>query len=143
MEDTDYYEADMPTPNIASGYTSEGVAAAGGKLRRNNIYTRPARGSSAGGGYSTAADLLKFSLALRSDKLSLPAFRKGEAKSSGKGSMGAAGGANGINAVLEMNFDTGYAIVVMSNYDPPSAVRAGQQIGDWLKNMQPNENLDH
>ncbi len=143
MEDTDYYEADMPTPNIASGYTSEGVASAGGKLRRNNIYTRPARGSSAGGGYSTAADLLKFSLALQSEKLSLPAFRKGETKASSQGNMGVAGGANGINAVLEMNFATGFTIVVMSNYDPPSAGTVGQQIRAWIANSQPNGNPNH
>ncbi|HNS06306.1 MAG TPA: serine hydrolase domain-containing protein, partial [Candidatus Saccharicenans sp.] len=36
---------------------------------RNNIYTRPARGSAAGGGYATAEDLLKFARALYGCKL--------------------------------------------------------------------------
>src|SRR5262249_49934792 len=48
------------TPKVARGYTSE--RANGGE--RDNQFSRPARGSAAGGGYSTAADLLKFDKAL-------------------------------------------------------------------------------
>src|SRR6185436_9611032 len=138
MQNSEWYEADKPTVNVASGYTQQRAEA--GK-RRNNIYSRPARGTSAGGGYSTAEDLLKYSLALQSGKLRLPNFRESSAastqqpsgsKASGFGGLGIAGGAPGINAVLEANTGSGYTLVVMSNYDPPSAEQFAKQIRGWL-----------
>ncbi len=145
MENTDSYEADTPVQNLAIGYTREG---AGSRGRRNNFYTRPARGSSAGGGYSTAEDLLKFSIALEKDKLLSPEFTdwmfngKLPQKSSGKapndtnkkrGGFGFAGGAPGINATVEIDSDSGYTAIVMSNYDPPSAEKTARQIREWVK----------
>ena len=136
MENTDSYEADAVVQNLAIGYTREGAA---GRVRRNNFYTRPARGSSAGGGYSTAEDLLKFAIALSNNKLLSPEFTNwmftGQVspKASGRGGMGFAGGAPGINATVEIDADRGYTAVVMSNYDPPSAERVGKQIREWLK----------
>lgn len=47
MQSTDFYEADIPTANLATGYSRDDRDP--GAPRRNNIYTRPARGSSAGG----------------------------------------------------------------------------------------------
>lgn len=79
----------------------------------------PGRGSSAGGGYATAADLLRFAKALREDKL-LPkkwtdwVFRGDESRK-----LGVAGGSPGVNAVLLMG--SPYTLVVMSNLDPPAA----------------------
>jgi D-alanyl-D-alanine carboxypeptidase len=60
MTATDSYEADVPVANLAEGYTRnwDDVERTSGP-RRRNIYTRPARGSAAGGGYSTAPDLLR------------------------------------------------------------------------------------
>ena len=73
MENTDHLMADMPAENVASGYTRNWDGKEHpNEPRRNNIYTRPARGSSAGGGYSTADDLLKLVLALKADRLSAP-----------------------------------------------------------------------
>ena len=134
MQNTDSFEADLPTPNMASGYTREGFGWAGKKARGNNMYTRPAKGSSAGGGYATADDLLEFALALRSQKLKVPAFRVTDAgaKPTVAGSVGIAGGAPGINALLLADAVSGYTLVVMSNYDPPSAETAGKQIRGWL-----------
>jgi CubicO group peptidase (beta-lactamase class C family) len=140
MQDAGWYEGDNPTANMASGYTGEGVGA-----RRNNMYTRPARGSSAGGGYATAEDLLKFSIALQTDKLQLPNFREPsatgkqgspDAKPNSFSGVGIAGGADGINAVLEVNSASGYTLVVMSNYDPPSAEKVARQIRGWLAKVK-------
>jgi CubicO group peptidase (beta-lactamase class C family) len=140
MQNAEWYEGDKPTPNMAGGYTSEG-----GGSRRNNVYTRPARGSSAGGGYATAEDLLKFSIALQTGKLQLPNFRESTAtgkqgspgtKPKSFSGLGIAGGANGINAVLEVNSASGYTLVVMSNYDPPSAERVARQIRGWLAKVK-------
>lgn len=144
MRDTDWYEADLTTPNLASGYTSERTAGRAESTRRNNIYSRPARGSSAGGGYSTAPDLLKFATALQEGKLRVPDFRRAGnsgARTTGStgtafGGLGIAGGAPGINAVLEVGGEQGYTVVVMSNYDPPSAERVAKQIRGWTSKVK-------
>ena len=50
--------------------------------------------------------------------------------------LGIAGGARGINAILEVNGETGYTLVVMSNYDPPSASEVGKKIRGWLARIK-------
>jgi CubicO group peptidase (beta-lactamase class C family) len=142
MTNTDSYEADIPVPNLAAGYTRiwEGMARETGP-RRNNIYSRPARGSAAGGGYSTAEDLLRLANALASDKLLSPAYtewimtgvepsstRKLPPGPRTRGGLGFAGGAPGINALLEMDRETGYTVIVLGNYDPPAAVNVGKKV---------------
>lgn len=145
MHNTDWYESDVLTPNLASGYTREGMADREKNVRRNNIYTRPAKGSSAGGGYSTAEDMLKFVAALRDGRLSLANFRQpaatdqqksSEPKRAHFGGVGIAGGAPGINAALEANEASGYTIIVMSNYDPPSAEKVARQIRGWISGIK-------
>lgn len=128
MSDTGSYEMDKLPANTAFGYEL------GGEGRKRNDRTLPARGSSAGGGYSTAADLLKFANALKSKKLEIP-DDKGEFPAEFKGT-GIAGGSEGVNAVFITNGQTGYTIVVLSNYDPPSAEKPGMQVRDWLKQIK-------
>jgi D-alanyl-D-alanine carboxypeptidase len=154
MDNTDSYEADVPTPNLASGYTRRGPGGASGTARRNNLYSRPARGSSGGGGYSTAEDLLKFTLALHQRKLltpeytewiltgTLPARAAGagntnaaQGRQGDSGGLGIGGGAPGINAVVEMDLASGYTAIVLSNYDPPSAENVGRKIRGWLARL--------
>jgi hypothetical protein len=129
MADTDSYESERMPPNVASGYTNRG----GKGNRVNNIFTRPARGSAAGGGYSTAEDLLKFSVALKAGKLTIPDDNGQPRKDAG---WGIAGGADGINGVFMVNAQTGYTVIVLSNYDPPAAEQSGKQLRDWLKHIQ-------
>ena len=135
MQNTDFYEADVPTANLATGYSGNGGDSK--SPRRNNIYTRPVKGSSAGGGYSTASDLLKFANAIEARKVRVPVFEEGVPKSPNalfgimKG-VGAAGGAPGINAVLETALPGGYTIVVLSNYDPPAAEAVSEKIRAWM-----------
>jgi D-alanyl-D-alanine carboxypeptidase len=129
MTNTDSFEADKMPANSAEGYTKIN---SDGKWK-NNLSTRPARGSAAGGGYSTAEDLLKFSLALQSGKLIVP-DDNGQPQKEVR--MGIAGGADGINGILIVNGQTGYTIIVLSNYDPPSAERVGTQVRDWLKQVK-------
>jgi len=70
MNDTDAFELDHDTPNLAMGYTSEDE---NGRYvpgpRANNLFSHVVKGGPAGGGFSTAPDLLKFTNALVSDKL--------------------------------------------------------------------------
>ena len=134
MENTGFYEGDVPTQNLASGYTHLGSE---NGPRINNIYTRPAKGSSAGGGYSTAGELLKFANAVGAGKIKNPAFEQDAPKppnapfASIRG-IGIAGGAPGLNAVLETDLPGGYTVIVMSNYDPPSAEEVSRKIRGWL-----------
>jgi CubicO group peptidase (beta-lactamase class C family) len=132
MDDSDHLMADIPAKNVASGYTrSWDDKEHPDEPRRSNVYTRPARGSSAGGGYSTADDLLKLVLALRADKLSAP-----ESAAMFAGNMAFAGGAPGINAYVETVATTGCTIVVLANDDPPAAVKTGEKIGRLLKRLK-------
>ncbi len=128
MTNTDSFETDQTPPNTANGYFKQNQPA-----WTNNINTRPARGSSAGGGYSNANDLLKFSVALKSGKLTIP---DDEGKPRKDSNLGMAGGSIGINALFLMNKQSGYTIIVLSNYDPPSAERTGGQIRDWLRQIK-------
>ena len=129
-----HLEADVPAGDVASGYTLTGADGLGdsgpANARRNNIYTRPARGSSAGGGYSTVDDLLRLVSALRAGKLAAP-----EAEAKVRGSAALAGGAPGINAHLAVT-PGGYVVVVLSNYDPPAAQTVGRRIGELLARVR-------
>lgn len=133
MRSTGHVMADVPEENVASGYTRNwDDREHPGEPRRNNIYTRPCRGSSAGGGYSTAGDLLKLVLALREARLgAIPAAR--EVSDAG---IAVAGGAPGINAYLETRPAGGYTIIVLSNYDPPAAGKLGRAIGALIDRIK-------
>ncbi len=178
------------------------------KNRRRNIYTRPARGSAAGGGYATAEDLLRFARALYEGRLLNEAWtewvfsglepgpspakagseqtKAGNMESSGhtiadkqsgprparsdsdlslrlsttqdrisgtgkemygpqikpdrsRWNLAIAGGAPGINAVLEFEAATGYTIIVLSNYDPPAAMQISRLIRRHLRAVKTSQ----
>lgn len=124
MNNTAWYYSDEQTPNLAEGYTSEGVADG---MRVSNAHFRPARGSAAGGGYSTAEDLLRFVNAAA-------AGRFGAASDHARG-LGIAGGAPGINAALESDLKGGYTVIVLSNYDPPSAQSVARELRQMISRV--------
>lgn len=119
MSNTDAYEKDKEAPNRAMGYTRDGEK----ERWRSNYSFLPARGSSAGGGYSTVDDLLRFVNALGKGIVPAPDTEQG---------LGIAGGAPGMNAALEWERRPGYVIAVLSNLDPPAAERVARQIRAWL-----------
>jgi CubicO group peptidase (beta-lactamase class C family) len=119
MTDSEWIPKAAEAPNRALGYVREGGA------WKTNYETLPGKGSSAGGGYSTARDLLRSTIAL--DK-----GLYGPAGEEIRGGMGIAGGAPGINAALEWMPERGLTIVVMANLSPPAAMRVAQQIRAWL-----------
>jgi CubicO group peptidase (beta-lactamase class C family) len=139
MTDTDAYELDRETPNLAVGYTRIGTD---GKLHpgewRNNIFLHVIKGGPAGGGYSTAPDLARFGQALRGGKLlkaaSVETLTTEKIKSEGVPDegygygfgiskirehpiVGHGGGFPGISCSLDLFTDLGYTAVVLSNYD--------------------------
>lgn len=74
MRDTDCYDVDLAVPKLATGYSRE--RSADGVRWRANTFEHVIRGGPAGGGYSTARDLLAFAEALRAGKLVSPATRE-------------------------------------------------------------------
>lgn len=129
MTNTDSFETDKMPANTANGYFRENPKGDW----KNNINTRPFRGSSAGGGYSNAVDLLKFSIGLKGRKIFIPDSDGNPRKDAG---LGIAGGSVGINGILLVNPQSGYTVIVLSNYDPPSAEKMGTQIRDWIKQVK-------
>ena len=113
MTSTGYPRSDRPQPDIAQGYTRQG-----GELR-NNLAMHGVAGSAAGGGYSTALDLLTYVKALQAGKF--PGANTEPA---------IAGGAPGINALMEKRGE--WVVIVLANLDPPAATRPGIAIADAL-----------
>ena len=112
-----YHRASLPD-GAAIGYTRGG---SGDGPVGSNRDLLPGRGSSAGGGYSTAGDLLRFALA--AERGEVPGVR---------GGLGISGGAPGLNATLETGLPGGYHLVVLANMDPPVAEQIGGQVRQWL-----------
>ncbi|HJP86230.1 MAG TPA: serine hydrolase domain-containing protein, partial [Gemmatimonadaceae bacterium] len=122
MSRTASFAPDSLPPNTAIGYTRGDENAPASAPLHANTAELPGRGSSAGGGYSTAQDLIKFLKALREHRIAngLPA------------GLGIAGGAPGINAIVEGDLPGGYDLVVLTNLDPPAAMRIGRMTREWL-----------
>ncbi|MFT3897759.1 MAG: serine hydrolase domain-containing protein [Thermomonas sp.] len=131
MHDTGSLPEDVAVPDRAHAYTQKDgrwIDAAD---------TLPYRGTAAGGGYSTAGDLLKFARALRSGKLLPPAllaeatrkqtpwygygFMVGEHE--GVPGFGHGGGAEGMNGALEIFPAQDEIFVGLANVDPPEVER--------------------
>jgi D-alanyl-D-alanine carboxypeptidase len=132
MNDTASLNADSKEPRMAKGYTKP----EGSDKRKNNFDTLPGRGSSAGGGYSTVGDMLRFANAIGNGTLKAPESLQKEERSMiasmFRGGLGFAGGAPGINAIIESRLPGGYTLVVLSNYDPPSAIEISKQVRGFL-----------
>ena len=137
MINTDCYPMDSPVPNLAFGYTKYDYQDRRTDKWHNNLFKHSARGSAAGGGFSTVEDLLNFDIALRNHRLlneeyttivttgkeqmggpeMMYGYLFGVATEQGQRIIGHNGGAPGISAVLDMYFDSGYTVAIMSNYD--------------------------
>jgi D-alanyl-D-alanine carboxypeptidase len=147
---------DEAVPDLSVGYTKRLGKAKLGRARPGtanwvpNTGTLPYRGTSAGGGYSTAGDLRRFTQALLGHQLlrpestrllitgkvareQLPGARyaygfQDQRDPEGNGPVGHDGGAPGMNGALRIYPKSGYVVVVLANMDPPAAGR----IAGWL-----------
>lgn len=132
MKNSGSLPEDVAVPNRSRGYTrgKDGKPA-------DNAGTLPYRGSAAGGGYTTAADLIRFGGALRSGKLLSKAmlaratsrqrphgwygfgfFAGGEGPSR---NWGHGGGAPGMNAAFRVYPELDAVVVALANLDPLAA----------------------
>jgi CubicO group peptidase (beta-lactamase class C family) len=133
MPNSDSYDIDLVVPNLAIGYSRERTAS--GTRWRANTFEHVIRGGPAGGGYSTARDLLAFAEAMRKGRLVSPAtaerlwtakpalsspdygFGFGVGRDALGRTVGHSGGFSGISSVLDIYLDTGWTVVVLSNVD--------------------------
>jgi D-alanyl-D-alanine carboxypeptidase len=142
---------DEPVPDRSVGY----MRPPGTAERVPNTETLPYRGTSAGGGYSTAGDLERFAQALLGHRLLRPGFTQllitGKAEratdvrygygladrrdAEGYGWVGHSGGAPGMNGDLRIYPLSGYVTVVLANMDPPAA----QRVTAWLDARLPTQ----
>jgi len=128
------------------------MRAQGGGGWTPNTDTLPYRGTSAGGGYSTVGDLMKFADALMGHKLlnaentellikgkvdsgggRMYAYGFEDERNDGAGAVGHSGGAPGMNGDLRIYPQSGYVVAVLSNLDPPAA----QQVSTFVDTHLP------
>ncbi len=119
MTASGWYDKNTALPDVARGYTAVDSA------WKWNYSTLPQRGSSAGGGYSSAGDLLRYTKFLRM-KDHIPSTFEGTR------GLGIAGGTEGVNAVLEWSPRARYTVIVLSNFDPPAAEEVGRHLRETL-----------
>lgn len=152
MTDTDCYALDMVVPNLAIGYSVEYGPPPAPPVYRNNTFRHVLRGSSAGGGYSTVRDLLRFDGALRAgklirpetlDRLITPRTDLGAPDDYAMGFIvrrvdggrvighGGGGGDMGINAEFLMYLDSGYTFACLSNSSDGASIVESMAL-DWL-----------
>ncbi len=129
-----FLDLDRPAAERAVGYTRERDS----DPWRPSTQMQPVRGSSAGGAYATARDLLRFANALGEGRLLPPGWthvaldgpppgRSGPAGiPDGPLGMGIAGGSPGWNSVLEAEGDR--VLVITANLDPPIAEAIAQRM---------------
>jgi CubicO group peptidase (beta-lactamase class C family) len=131
MNDTGSLPETDRVPNRSRGYTRRE-----GRLA-DNADTLPYRGSAAGGGYTTAADLVRFGHALRSGRLlSMEMLNQATSPQrpdgwygfgfwiGGQGptrNWGHGGGAPGMNAAFRVFPELDAIVVALANLDPPAA----------------------
>ncbi len=154
MVNTDSYERNKEIPNLAIGYmrmNEKGMPDPSAPLRENTP-VRPAKGSPAGGGYSTVEDMLKFSLALHGHKLLSQKYTEivttGKVETGGPGRkyaygfgdnvidgrhiVGHNGGGPGIGANFDMFPEVGYTAVILSNYSAPTMMPVVKKVRELI-----------
>jgi len=131
-------------PGLSTGYVRSGSKVL------PNTDTLPYRGTSAGGGYSTVGDLIRFATALTSHKLidrdytdlattgrvDMEVGKYGygffDRTQNGVRYYGHDGGALGMNGDLRVFPRSHYVVAVLSNLDPPAASRIAEFASDRL-----------
>ncbi|SMG35836.1 CubicO group peptidase, beta-lactamase class C family [Marivirga sericea] len=129
MKNTGNYETDRSIPNIAEGYIKKDEHG----IWTTSTYMKGAKGSSAGGAYSTVEDLLKFAIALKNNKLiskeSLAQMISNDVhdaygygftlnKFNGIEVYGHNGGAHGVSGELDIYRSTDLVVATLSNRGP-------------------------
>ena len=153
MKDTNFYEMDLPIANCAIGYTRKNWSGPMDGQLRNNNFIYGVKGSPSEHCFSTVQDLFLFFQSLQTQRL-LDTYHMelcftphtSEEQSGlcygygfhiiddGKHGhvIGHGGSAFGGDAFALMYYDLGYTVIVLSNYDRPSARTVIDRIADML-----------
>jgi CubicO group peptidase (beta-lactamase class C family) len=156
MMNTDAYGKDTSSQDRAIGYTYVNpISQADLSRRESNVALLPYIGGPAGGGYSTAEDLLRFANALHNHVLlskentelvttGKVATRRGNGNKHAYGFedelvnqhriVGHGGGYRGVNTQFDIYPDDGYIVIILSNYDPLAATVVADKLRDMLAN---------
>lgn len=141
----------QPVPDLSIGYTK-----GEGDVWQRNTFVLPYRGTSAGGGYSTVGDLLRFADALRERKLLDDYYTKllttgrvdmlgfvgryaygfQDRTLNGSSCFGHSGGSPGMNGELNICQNSTYVVAVLANMDPEAA----SHIAEFVANRLPAPN---
>jgi D-alanyl-D-alanine carboxypeptidase len=152
MNDTGFYDSSREIANLAVGYTKMSPDGQPQDEIRDNTSIREVRGGPAGGGFSSAPDLVKFQQALFSYKLLDKAntevvttgkvdgprgmgkygYGFGDYNLGGKHSVGHNGGFPGIAADFQMFPESGYTAVALMNTDPPALMPIAKAIRERI-----------
>ena len=150
MSASGYDRVDEVVPGLAVGYWREGPFSTAWKADWLKV---PYSGGPAGGGYSTNADLVRFSHALRTGKLVKPAtlakmFENpvpagpggyaagfGDRVSHGLHIRGHSGGIEGADANLAIVWETGATVALTSNQGPGQSWLFAERLADLLASM--------
>jgi CubicO group peptidase (beta-lactamase class C family) len=138
MMSSDSYDRDGPVENLATGYTNHNaVDPVQSGWQWENTYLLSPRGTPAGGGYSTAEDMLSYDTALHAGKLIGKEYvdfmsnrfqgRIGDPRLP-RGIQRLAGGAWGVSTFYARDEKSGYTIIVLANVDNPLAIEIGNEI---------------
>lgn len=149
MTNSGHHSMECPVENLAIGYYRPDDGSCEWK---NNYYERLIAGSPAGGGYSTAPDLHRFSQAMVSEtlvsgetlKTMWTDYREGDRdygygfilRESLKGRIiGHDGGHTGIEAHYDVYLGTGHTVVVLTNIDE-GAWALHMKIGELMERLE-------
>ncbi|HEX2205300.1 MAG TPA: serine hydrolase domain-containing protein [Longimicrobium sp.] len=160
MTETAMYAINEVVPSLAVGYAhfDDPLQV---EPRRSNWHFLGWKGTSAGGSYSTAPDLLRYARALRAGRIVSPAMVETLTTPkvtpnpanpavgygygfqtrtlSGKSVRGHSGGGapSGINADLEMVWEGDWTVIAMANYDAPAAQALARDIAAFVARQDP------
>ena len=153
MNDTAFYEMDIPIANCATGYTRQNWFGPVDGQRRHNQFIYAVKGSPSEHCFSTVQDLFRFLEALQNEQLLDAEYRDlcftphvaGEQPGVSYGYgfhiiddgrhgrvIGHGGRALGGDMFALVYRDLGYTIIVLSNYDRPSARAVVDRVADML-----------
>jgi CubicO group peptidase (beta-lactamase class C family) len=145
MDHTGFYVVDRDEKGKAKGYLSNQLGP-----KQDNLDMRLI-GAGDGGIFSTTGDMRKLAQSLESDNKLLSNESKVQLVNSPlfpthfasweefaqKGKMGIAGGAPGVSAVMVINMEKKYCLIVLSNYDMRTAEEVNRRLSAVLNDKQP------
>jgi len=136
MPNTGCFERDVVISNRAVAYSRMKVDGSKSEgFTQTTEHQLAIKGTAAGGGYSTTEDMSKFISALLGGKLVsmeyLPIANNSFSRKDSEYMLG--GGAPGVSAFIGGNVADTYHVVVLCNYDPPTAMMVGKAISELLK----------